>query len=354
MKKILAVILILVILGIGSYAFLSSISPTGNLVDPKNTSAPFSPRQIVPQEEKSYLFVPYWTLSSSITGDYDSLIYFGIAAGENGIDRSEAGFKNLAKFTNFSESREKLLAVRMVDQDINSKIFEDKNLEKKIIDDSIEIAKENGFDGIVLDFELSAIGFQSVVDEVNNLHEEFYKASKNSDLSFYSAIFGDNYYRARPYDIKFISKNTDKIIIMAYDFHKANGSPGPNFPLDGKEQYGYDFKQMISDFANDAGNEKLVVAFGMYGYDWEVDNSGNSKSKGEAVTLNEAKNKFLNNCSNCKNLRDTSSAETQVKYSDSDGAHVVWFEDEESKGKKEDYLKTQGINQTAIWANGYY
>lgn len=360
MKKATAILAIIFFLSASYFIFLSNKSVPSKEVSKKPTPTLTKPQpQSIPQEKKNYLFVPYWTMDNRAIDSkaFDSLIYFGIAPGSDGIDKKDAGYKNISKFNReASPSAEKLLAVVMTDQDMNTKVFDDKNLEDKIIKESIEIAKNNNFSGIVLDFELSALSFQSVIDKVNSLHADFYKQAHSSNLSFYSAILGDSYYRGKPYDIKFISKNSDKIIIMSYNFHKSQGSPGPNFPYEGREIYGYDFKAMTDDFIKDAGIEKIVVAYGLFGYDWTVDEKSRAKKQASTFTLSQIKNKFIGKCSlNCSIQRDKASAETQIKYKDEEGnAHVVWFEDEESMNTKNEYLKTKGINQTAIWAYSYY
>ena len=113
---------------------------------------------------------------------------------------------------------------------------------------------------------------------------------------------------------------------------------------------------MIDDFVKDAGNEKIVVTYGLFGYDWTVDEKGRATKQANIFTLSQIKNKFIGKCSsNCSLQRDKTSAETQIRYKDEEGnAHVIWFEDEESMNTKNDYLKTKGINQTAIWAYSYY
>lgn len=313
-----------------------------------------------PQEKRNYLFVPYWTLGQEdIQEEFSpTLLYFGISVNENGIDREEDGFYNLNRFVNLAPSdSEKILVIRVVNKELASKVFEDKNLEKKIITESIDIAKEYGFDGIALDFEFSAISFPSVVGRINSIYSNFYKESNKNNLSFISIIFGDTYYRARPYDIKFISNNSDKIIVMAYDFHKANGNPGPNFPLGEKNIYGYDFKEMVEDFAQDADFKKLVFAFGLFGYDWEVDEKGNSKAQAEALAYIDIKNEFLNSCQeiDCRITTNKNSQEANVSYIDNEGEkHVVWLETPASMQEKIKYLQGLGFNQTAIWAYSYF
>src|SRR5258706_13307864 len=126
--------------------------------------------------------------------------------------------------------------------------------------------------------------------------------------------YGDSFYRLRPYDIAAISKSIDGIMVMAYAFHKSNADPGPNFPLSGSETYGYDLKTMTNDFLHHITTDKITVLFGMFGYDWQVDDKGRVIGNGKAITLNGAKQKFLNRCvlQDCIVKRDEVPPETEV------------------------------------------
>lgn len=333
----------------------------------KNKSLNKSPKEIIKvlptpsinlkQKEKSFLFVPYWTLTKEkITTQYDEIIYFGISGNENGIDRNDEGYKEIKKFKKIT-SGDTLLTVRMTDSKVNSDVLENKKNQENIIDESIKIAKENQFKGIVLDFEISSLSFQSVIDKISFFFEKFYKSSKSNSLSFDITIYGDTFYRLRPYDVSFLGKNADRVLIMAYDFHKANGNPGPNFPLFGSKTYGYDLTKMSSDFINAVSMGKLGVIFGLFGYDWTLDEKGESTTSAKPLSFLKIKNNFLDNCilKNCLIKRDEQAGETKITYEDESGIrHIIWFEDMDSVQRKQQYLKDRGINTFAFWAYSYF
>lgn len=312
------------------------------------------------QTEKTFLFVPEWTINNAEieSENYDTLLYFGVGVTIEGIDREDSGYLKIAQFIQFSDSRkERMLVVRMIDTKLNSEITKNDIAKKNIISDSINIAKQYSFDGIVLDFETSAIGFPLVSMRISDFYEEYYNAVKKEGLLFYATIFGDTIYRGRPYELSIISKNADKIIIMAYDFHKSRGNPGPNFPLGGENVFGYSFKRMIADITKDIEMEKIVVAFGFFGYDWKVDGKGNSISQGEPLSLNQANARFVSDCrfDKCVITRNEISSEMKITYVDTDKiSHEVWFEDQESAREKTEFLKSQGLNQIAHWAYSFF
>ena len=311
------------------------------------------------KSEKS-LFVPYWALNNQKidSPDTDALLYFGITPGKNGIDKNEAGFKGIDQFLSSApKGQGKKLVVRMVDSKINFEILKDQAKQNAIINDSLKIARDNGFSGVVLDLEISAVPFDSLIKQVNDFTNRFYNESKNRNINFGLMFYGDSFYRIRPFDIKTLSKNADEFYVMSYDFSKSRGNPGPNFPLRGKEVYGYDMTRMSEDFLRYLPPEKTSVVFGLFGYDWIVDDKETAVSTGESKTYSQIQKEFLNDCDykDCVIKRKNDSAETEITYiDDANKKHVIWFEDTQSVSKKEKYLKEKGINNFSLWAYSYF
>jgi spore germination protein YaaH len=133
---------------------------------------------------------------------------------------------------------------------------------------------------------------------------------------------------------------------------------------------------MIDDFLRFVPAEKLTVIFGMYGYDWRVDEKKRPITSAKALTLAEIKNKFLNNendeeqkfkcrLKNCIIRRDSLAKEMEINYTisaeepDAEGIyridyHIVWYEDEESVATKMKFLEEKGIGSIAYWAYKYF
>lgn len=317
--------------------------------------------------KKESIFVPYWSqgTDSANLANYKRFIYFGVTPNNFGINKEEPGYKNLEKFIQATSARrEKFLTLRMIDQETNLNVLENTKLQIKIIQETQDIVKKYKFDGIVLNLELNSLFSDKIKAQTNDFVQQFYTSSKNENLQFAITLFGDTLYRRRPYDLYYLSRHTDEVLIMAYDFHKSKGEPGPNFPLSGRDKYGYDFKSMIDEFIEYVQREKITVVFGLYGYDWSVDEKRRPIKPSGALTLNEIRKKFLTKCEwkDCIVKRDDKSKETEVNYViprivDNYAYleyHIVWFEDEESATIKKDYLRHMGIGSVAYWAYGYF
>lgn len=331
------------------------INKTDNLLT--NNSNQISNKLNTPQLEKNYIFVPYWTFNEEISVEkYSDVIYFGVSIDEFGVNKNEPGYRQLEIFSNSIDSdKNKYLTLRILGEDTGREFLDNINLQKTVGREVADIAKEYNFDGVLVDFETSAFGFSSTEEKITAMFNVLHEEIKRDDLEFLVAVFGDNYYRARPYDIEEIGNISDKVIIMMYDFHKARLNPGPNFPFSDKESYGYDMKTMIKDFEKDLDYDKIVVTLGYFGYDWKMEN-GVSTGMAEPMSLNQIEDKFLNNCKfvNCK-LEKNNDFESVVRYEDDEGfSHEVWFENIESAKKKIEYLNSVGINQIALWAYSYY
>jgi len=318
-----------------------------------------SPTPISQKISKNYVFVPYWTFTKNIVEDSKAaLIYFGVGANEKGIEIGDQGYSKLKTFINLTPNAdERILAVRMLDKNINAKIIKDPTLQEQLITDAIKIAKENNFNGILLDYETSAFGFDSTTNNITAFYKLFSERVGAQNMAFYVTLYGDTYFQSRPFDVKKIGQMADKVIIMAYDFSKSRGNPGPNFPLTDTNSYGYDFRKMIEDFQKDVDNQKMVITFGYFGYDWRVDGKGQSLTNGVPLSTNEIEKEFVDKCKyeNCNVIRSAGTSEPSIKYTDeSDEEHIIWFEDAISVEKKKEFLRTKGILEIASWAYSYY
>jgi spore germination protein YaaH len=309
--------------------------------------------------KKTSIFVPYWAKFDEVeVGDYDTAIYFGVAPSSSGTIIHDAGYSNLSSFVNATSGKRRYLTVRMLDADSNKEIVHSSQTtaRKKVIDESIKLAKENGFDGIVLDLEMGVLPFDDVVADITSFVSDFSSMAKAEQLHFAMTIYGDTAYRKRPYDLAALSGHVDEMMVMAYDFHKSRGEPGPNFPLQGKEKYGYDYEQLLSDLSV-VPKDKLTFIFGMYGYDWMVDEKKKPIRPAKAMSLKDINKEFVTHCEwkNCLVLRDEKAGENEVDYIDNNlYYHIVWFEDVESMSRKREFLEKNGIGSVSFWVYGHF
>ncbi len=307
------------------------------------------------------VFIPYWSITSTepvyvlpsiptLPSVADKQIYFGVQPGAKGLDTTDAGYKNIPETAT-------ILTLRMLDSDQNLDILDNKSRQQTLIQETVDLAKEHNMSDILLDFELSAIPFTSLQNQISEFVHVFSTIARQNNIRPSMALYGDHFYRVRPFDLPVIKDDIDMFYVMSYDLHKAKGNPGPNFPLEGKDTYGTDMKSSVSKFLEVLPPEKITIVFGMYGYDWIVDEQKRPTKTARALPLTDIKKDFIDECTwkNCVVKRDDISAETEVNYIDESlNYHILWFEDETSVGKKIDYLKSVGITNYSFWVWGYY
>lgn len=309
---------------------------------------------------KRSVFVPYWsTVEPADAESYERFIYFGVAVSTKGIVESEPGFLKMNEFLKSTEGLpvERWLTVRMTESNNNIDILNDTGSWNTIASETVELAKEKKFTGIVLDLEIAGLPSDGLVKRITEFVTSINQEVKKEQLGFAITIYGDVFYRKRPYDVQALSRVTDEIMVMAYDFHKSYGESGPNFPFEGRERYNYDFKMMVDDFLQVVPMNQLTVIYGMYGYDWIVDEKKRPVKPAQSVTMHQVREKFLDSCQweHCTVQRDEKSQESEVNYIDEfNNYHIVWFEDEVSVDKKSEYMRKRGIGSIGYWAYGYF
>jgi spore germination protein YaaH len=356
MKRFLLAVFLLVLLTGGFFLVQekSLISPISGNATPLSIPTPV----VGTGEPGLSLFVPYWGLGDGEFGDeFDHLIYFGVTPGTSGVNETDVGYKGLERFTQAAGRKDAYLTLRMLDSKQNFAILENTALQNALISDTIATARAHDFEGIVLDLEVSALPFDSLIQQISSFNKQFYQAARKEKLYYAVSLYGDTFFRIRPFDVKSIAANSDEVMIMAYDFHKSRGNPGPNFPLSGKEKYGYDYHSLVEQFGKVVPKEKLTVIFGFFGYDWAVNKEKNMMTHGVPLSLNQIRERFITDCrfNACSLKRDTLSTEPSISYTDNEGlSHLVWFEDHESVAKKQEFLKNKGITSFSYWAHSYF
>lgn len=363
-RLLLAILLFATLLGaicyFGFSLFQKSVSKTNvERLSPQDINAK-SKNHLAFNNYKRSIFVPYWQLSGSnqpsdLGSQYDRYIYFGVAGTVDGVPTDDPGYEHMDGFLSMAKGS-RWLTIRMTDSEVNDVVLSNKTSQIKVVNDSVRIAKEHGFDGLVLDFEQSGL-FGTGEKEITSFYKLFNENAKLGNLKFAVTLYGDVFYRKRPYNVAEIAKNCDEVMIMAYDLHKSRGEPGPNFPLKAGKGYGYGYDALFRDIEKLVPAEKLTVIFGMYGYDWKVDEQKRPITQANSLTTAQIQKEYIDKCDslNCTQLIDPISAETEINYVGADGRyHIIWFEDEESTQKKEAFLKQKGVESVAYWAYGYF
>ena len=311
--------------------------------------------------QTSATFVPHWSSFSGLAqADEETLYYFGVVPTVDGMDTEEPGYQKLDAFVSAAGNKDIFLTLRMVESQTNAEILSTAASWQKIANETKTLVNQYGFDGVVLDLEVGlAGGLTTVPKDITDFTAFLSDELEDTGVTFLKTIYGDTVYRKRPYDLKALNPHVDGFVIMAYDFHKSYGQPGPNFPFTNREEYGYDFQKMLEDVLVQVPAEKLTITYGMFGYEWIVDNKDRPLKAATAMSLNEI-DAFIEECTNCSVTIDPASGERKISYPVETGAGetekiaVIWSETKESIRKKQEFAEEKGVGSSAFWAWGYY
>jgi spore germination protein YaaH len=143
------------------------------------------------------------------------------------------------------------------------------------------------------------------------------------------------------YDYTQLAKYVNYLVIMLYDNHSSGGPSGPVSPWPWVVQNMNWFLHTAKIPAS-----KLVLAAGVYGYDWPAGSTTaaelpltaiNSLAKSTGATVHV----------------DAASKNPYFRYTAADGtAHVVWFQDKETVVQRLQLAQKLHLHGVAIWALG--
>lgn len=246
-------------------------------------------KEKAPIVEKTYEvfgFAPHWKLNQLDNVDFNiltTLAYFGIPVNADGtLDKADVGYRtfesDLAKSL-FSKARNHgtkiVLTFTQMDNQTITALMDSDRAQDKAISEMVRLVKDNGLDGINIDFEYVGNPGEKfrnkfskfIAKSTNKLHEII----PSSQLSV--SVYASSAKTPKMYDIGKIAKSSDVVFMMAYDF--ATGSADeimPTAPLYGhkEKKYWYDIATAVEDFLKVMPREKLILGLPWYGYNYPV------------------------------------------------------------------------------------
>lgn len=142
------------------------------------------------------------------------------------------------------------------------------------------------------------------------------------------------------YDYHALASHADYLVIMAYDHHYSGGPPGPVSP------YGW-VKQNVVAALKQAPAKRLVLAIGMYGYDWV--NNGTASS---APTVADVTAKAMAKSYNVPIRYIASESQNEFTYTKNGTSHVVWFMGDRSAKARVALARQDHLQGIALWRLG--
>lgn len=203
------------------------------------------------------------------------------------------------------------------------------------------IVTADHLDGINLDFELLAPSSRSdlsrfvadVAARLKPLHK-IVAVSVFPLVGLPASVNG-------AYDYHALAQSATYLLIMAYDHHYSGGPPGPVAP------WGW-VDANIKAALKQAPADRLVLAIGMYGYDW-VDRGG----AGPANTLSDRQAKALAASHGSLVHYDPSTSQNMFTYTAGGVPHIVYFMGDRSAHARMLLAQRYHLSGIGLWRLGF-
>ncbi len=319
-------------------------------------------------------FAPYWTLSKIKNVDWNTLstfAYFSLPVTADGsIDRNSYEFSVFEKEQLdglFAEAKKhqvrRVITLTQMEPMTIEAFLNNRDSWEKLSQETVQILAARDLDGVNIDFEY--------IPSNNLLRDKF-----SDFVSYYSRYLKDNLKNPyitvsvlassvrfnRIYDIEELSKTTDGVMMMAYDFYYP-GSPtiGPTAPLygfnEGKGPFWYDVSTAVDDFLKVAPAEKIIMGIPYYGWNYPAYTPAPKTekiawTKPSATTLDKAQKEKLLTVTPIGGW-DSQAQVAWKGYWDGDNWQVFYLEDKNSLSKKYDLVNEKGLGGVGLWALGY-
>ena len=160
------------------------------------------------------------------------------------------------------------------------KLFEDKKIDELIVNPEAKkrlmrevetVVKSGKFDGVNIDFEYMSKATRILDDDFL----QFLLELRQADWGEISVdVFANTVIKGNRDGLKKLLERVDKMIVMAYDFHRPGSDfAGPVAPYSaeiGERSIG-EILGKIVEF--DLDKVKVIMAYPLYGYEWETDDN---------------------------------------------------------------------------------
>lgn len=204
-----------------------------------------------------------------------------------------------------------------------------------LIGNILERLKNDGYDGVNIDFELIAPtdGYllTTFLRELNTALGDY-----TLSAAVYARTAKDNW--PTPYQYEQIGQIVDQVVVMAYDYHHNSSDPGSIAPLWWVEQ--------VADYmCSQIPREKILLGMPTYGYDWPT---GKYATAVTARKLDELKRRYT-----LYEAFDQASMSPHYNYWDENGVkHQVWLENQQSLQAKVNVARSRGLGGISFWRLG--
>ncbi|MFE0102060.1 glycosyl hydrolase family 18 protein [Streptomyces sp. NPDC059009] len=208
----------------------------------------------------------------------------------------------------------------------------------------LRVVASRAYDGIDLDYETIAptptpaykkvrAGYTTLVTD---LCRRLHARHKQCVVTVSPKTAGSG----RIWDYRRLGAAADRMRVMAYNLHWADGSPGP---LSTPAWYG----EILRRATAEVPRRKLELALPAYGWDWAVGRKGRARH----VTWKEAE--ALRRRVGARYHLDPASRTPHFTYKEGKTRRTVWYQDARGTAAHLAVARRYGVVNTSLWALGF-
>lgn len=286
------------------------------------------------------------------TSSYDDLVkhtnsigiiapFWGTLHGDGSVtDRGGNDHASVIKYAHNAKVT-MLLMVNNANQNAPEKgihaVLMNSSLRKTAIDNLEALIKNNGLDGVNIDFEsVPANDRDNLTDFMRELSARLKPKGYIVSIDVFPKHNEENDVSAA-YDYASLAQYADKIILMTYDYHGSWNDPGSVADIRSVEK---DLKYALALMPK----SKVYLGIAGYGYDW----SSKGVESLEYGTIQNLINRF-----SATIQWDDASKSPHFSYTGPDGViHQVWYESSQSLKFKLNLVSNYDIAGIALWKLG--
>lgn len=211
------------------------------------------------------------------------------------------------------------------------RVLHDDAKRAKLINDIINVIRQNHFAGVNIDFEeLAESSDEPLVSFMRDLYTRMHALHLlvTQDVSPFNS----------DYNLTELSRFNDYVFLMAYDEHNSGSDPGP---VSSQRWIEASVDQAIKEIPA----EKLILGIAGYGYDWPKGDKGDDVSFAEALSVASQSGSVV--------TFDTDTYNLFYKYTDeNDVEHNVYFTDAATNFNTMRFAAESNIGGVALWKLG--
>ncbi|MCX7622719.1 MAG: glycosyl hydrolase family 18 protein, partial [Thermomicrobium sp.] len=221
-------------------------------------------------------------------------------------------------------------------------LLSDRQQRAAIIGRIVELVERRGYDGIHIDFEaVNANDAPLLTAFMRELAATLHPRGKLVTQAVVARTSDTPTTWGGAYEYSALAEVNDYIVVMAYDFHYAGGSPGPVAPLTW-------VRRVVDYLVTRVPTDKLILGIPLYGYDWDTTAGPPARS----VRYDQVQE--LQRRPGATSGYDEREQEAWLRYVDDLGhQHEVWHADARSVAARLDLALDRGLAGVALWRLGH-